>query len=243
MTTGFGRVDFGPTERPFPLRKLSMSSQEWCGHVYHQVVPQAPQAGQPARWLSTSHSYFDGEADAQRPLVIPAHSSAAAGPVVAEDELPVVLRRFAERREFLSPGESRTVVFLPSLARARLSHQPLAFTEAVITRLREPLPLRKEAGEFSVVSYQIRIKAQNGDGEDDSATFQFATTPPYVLVHYRWQSGQEASLLATTRLPYWQLHENGHEALLKQLGLPVRELMPAPGPTPKASKEPAKKGS
>jgi hypothetical protein len=203
MTSVFSRVDFAPTERPFPLRKLSMSSQEWCGQVYHQVVPKDP----PTSWLSTSHSYFDGEADDQRVLAAPPGA-------VAEDELPLLLRSFVQRREFLAPGEQRTVAFLPSLVRARLLHQPLAFTEAVLARLSAPLPIKTPAGEFTVISYTVSVRG------GDRATFHFAATPPYHLIHYRWDSGEEATLLGMTRLPYWQLHDNGHEALLKQLGLP-----------------------
>ena len=213
MTSVFARLDFTATERPFPLRKLSLSSQEWCGHVYHQVLPQAPGPGSsvgpasPAQWLSTSHSYFDGEADEQRALPVPP------GIAVAEDELPLLLRTYAQRREFLAPGESRTVALLPSLVRARLLHRPLAFTEATIARARAPLNHQTPTGEIQVIAYTVTIR----DG--DRATFKFAAAPPHRLIHYRWDSGEEATLLGSTRLPYWQLHDNGHQVLLKQLGL------------------------
>ena len=207
MTSVFARLDFAATERPFPLRKLSLSSQEWCGHVYHQLLPQAATPAQPAQWLSTSHSYFDGEADEQRALPVPP------GVVVAEDELPLLLRSYAQRRELLAPGESRTVAFLPSLVRTRLLHQPLAFTEASIARARPPLGYKTPTGEVQVIAYTVAIR--NGD----RAVFQFAAAPPHRLVHYRWDSGEEATLLGSTRLPYWQLHDNGQEDLVKQLGL------------------------
>lgn len=214
MTSVFSRVDFAAAERPFPLRKLSLSSQEWCGHVYHQLIPQASsqasrQSGAaPARWLSTSHSYFDGEADDQRALPLPPGAT-----VVAEDELPILLRSYAQRRDFLAAGERRTVAFLPSLVRTRLLHQPLAFTEAVITRLRDPVPDKTPAGDFLVVVYTVSIRG------GDAATFHFESAPPHRLVRYHFDSGEEASLLGSARLPYWQLHDNGHEALLKMLGL------------------------
>lgn len=213
----FSRVDFAAGERPFPLRKLSFSSQEWCGHVFHQIIPDAGAAsrpgGPPARWQSTSHSYFDGEADEQRVLSPPP----AAGVVVAEDELPILLRSYIERRDFLAAGEQRTVAFLPSLLRARLQHKPLSFTDAVITRTREPRSEKTPAGEVSTITYSIRIG--NGAADGDGAIFQFEAAPPHRLVHYRWDSGEEATLLGSTRLPYWQLHDNGHEILLQKLGL------------------------
>lgn len=207
MTSVFARLDFAATERPFPLRKLSLSSQEWCGHVYHQVLPPAATAARALPWQSTSHSYFDGEADDQRALPAPP------GEVVAEDELPLLLRSYAGRREFLAPGESRTVAFLPSLVRARLLHQPLAFTSAVITRQGAPVAFKTPAGEVAVIAYTVAVR----DG--DRALYHFAAAPPHRLVHYSWDSGEEATLLGSTRLPYWQLHDNGHEALLKELGL------------------------
>ena len=39
--------------------KASFSSQEWCGHVYSQMLLN------PAHIGFTQHSYFDGEADQQ----------------------------------------------------------------------------------------------------------------------------------------------------------------------------------
>lgn len=222
MTSVFSRVDFAANERPFPLRKLSLSSQEWCGHVYHQVVPPVappavPQPGSASGWLSTSHSYFDGEADEQRLLPLPPSPVVA----VAEDELPILLRSYAERRDFLAAGESRKVALLPSLVRARLLHMPLAFTEAVLTRQRAPQVEKTPAGDFSVVVYTVTVSGGGGKG-GDAATFHFEAAPPHRLIHYRWDSGEEASLLGSVRLPYWQLHDNGHEALLRQLGLAPR---------------------
>ncbi len=215
MVSVFSRVDFAAGERPFPLRKLSLSSQEWCGHVYHQIIPQGGAAalpgGQAARWQSTSHSYFDGEADENRVLAPP-----TAAVIVAEDELPILLRSYAERRDFLAPGEQRTAAFLPSLLRARLQHKPLAFTQAFITRRSEPQTETTPAGEFRVVVYTVKI---GSGGDSDGATFHFEAAPPHRLIHYRWDSGEEASLLGSARLPYWQLHDNGHETLLKKLGL------------------------
>ena len=52
LTSTFLRVAAG-----WPVAKVSCSSQEWCGHVYHQIVPRA------GRISGLFHSYFDGEAD------------------------------------------------------------------------------------------------------------------------------------------------------------------------------------
>src|SRR5713101_837527 len=45
--------------------KVSFSSQEWCGHVYAQVLFDAHYA------RFTSHSYFDSEADSSASLELP----------------------------------------------------------------------------------------------------------------------------------------------------------------------------
>ncbi|MEO0604887.1 MAG: hypothetical protein AAF211_25875, partial [Myxococcota bacterium] len=55
MTSTFLRLDGGaPWGEPV---KVSMSMQEWCGHVYEHVLPMRDQLA----W--TQHSYFDGEGD------------------------------------------------------------------------------------------------------------------------------------------------------------------------------------
>jgi len=54
MTSTFLRLD-GEAAWGEPV-KVSMTMQEWCGHVYEHVVPRGDTLG----W--TQHSYFDGEA-------------------------------------------------------------------------------------------------------------------------------------------------------------------------------------
>src|SRR5262249_4708755 len=74
MTSTFARVAPG-----WPVRKISFSSQEWCGHVYHQLLPRADKVP------GLFHSYFDGEADGADDLAFPKDG-------VFEDELPILLR-------------------------------------------------------------------------------------------------------------------------------------------------------
>ena len=114
MTSSFLRVAPG-----WPVAKVSFSSQEWCGHVWHQVVPRDGKLG------GLFHSYFDGEADGVDDLAFPTDG-------VLEDALPVLLRGW--NGAYLKPGESRAVPFLPSLLWARLNHKPLAWTTARIAR-------------------------------------------------------------------------------------------------------------
>ncbi len=55
LTSSFFRTESG-----FAPAKISFSSQEWCGHVYEQLLTRGNKI------VGESHSYFDGEADAQR---------------------------------------------------------------------------------------------------------------------------------------------------------------------------------
>ena len=65
---------------------------EWCGHTFQQLLFD----GSAIR--ATSHSYFDGEADQQNQLDLPAEG-------VGEDELLLWARGMAAPR--LAPGQSR----------------------------------------------------------------------------------------------------------------------------------------
>jgi hypothetical protein len=86
MTSAFLRVAPG-----WPVAKVSFSSQEWCGHVWHQVVPRDGRLG------GVFHSYFDGEADGTDDLDFPKDG-------VLEDALPVLLRGW--NGEYLKPGRA-----------------------------------------------------------------------------------------------------------------------------------------
>lgn len=217
MTSVFVRID---TSRPGggPLRKISFSSQEWCGQVYHQLLPLPA-----ARLASTSHSYFDGEADEQQTLEWPDGT-------LGEDELPVRLRSYPGQPDLLAPGERRTLKLGASLLRVRLLHQPFAIGEATIERQAHRETWKTPAGTFAVFTYAISVAYP---GHRDRATFHLEAAPPHRLVHYRWESGEEATLLGSARLPYWQLNKNGQEALLNQLGLqPVPPAKVAPSSNP-----------
>ena len=126
MTSTFLRVGDG-----WPVAKVSFSSQEWCGHVWHQLVPRGDRVH--GLW----HSYFDGEADGEESLE--RHHGG-----LFEDALPVVLRGW--RGEYLAAGESRTVPLLPSLLQARLRHQPLEWGSATLSRAGAPTTLEVPAG-------------------------------------------------------------------------------------------------
>jgi len=193
MTSTFLRVAPG-----WPVAKVSFSSQEWCGHVWHQIAPRG------GKLTGLFHSYFDGEADGADDLPLPKDG-------VLEDALPVLLRGWSG--EYLKAGESRAVPFLPSLLWARLHHRPLAWTTATITRAASPGSVRVGAGRFAVTAYTVET------AEGRKLGFEIEAVAPYRLVRQTGPDGEELSLRGSTRLPYWQLNAPGGERHRKELGL------------------------
>jgi hypothetical protein len=193
MTSTFLRVSRG-----WPLAKVSFSSQEWCGNVYHQILPRH------GRLLGTLHSYFDGEADASEDLEIPEGG-------VYEDALPIVLRGW--NGEYMKPGEERTVPLLPSLLHVRLHHLPLAWTTAHIERREGTRTITVPAGRFEVSTWIVHVR----DGR--RLTFAIEAEPPYRLVRQTGASGEVLALRGSTRLDYWKHNDPAGVKYLKDIGL------------------------
>ncbi len=193
MTSSFLRVASG-----WPLAKISFSSQEWCGHVYHQILPRGVKAD------GVFHSYFDGEADGQDSLPQPEGG-------VYEDSLPIILRGWGT--VYLRPGESRKVPFLPTLLHARLDHKKLAWGQATISRAPETAKVTVPAGSYDAWVWKV---AEEGGR---TVTYQVEAAAPYRLVRWSSEAGEEASLLGSTRLAYWKLNGPGGESHLAEIGL------------------------
>jgi hypothetical protein len=193
MTSTFLRVGDG-----WPVAKVSFSSQEWCGQVWHQIVPRG------GRISGLFHSYFDGEADGGETLDLPADG-------LLEDSLPIRVRGW--NGALLQPGESRSVPFLPSLLRARVDHRPLSWTRAKLARSAVTSIVKTPAGSFAVWTYDIEV----ADGRRLSYAVEAAV--PFRLVRQTGAHGEELTLLGSTRLAYWKLNQPGGEKHLNQLGL------------------------
>src|SRR5207245_6234715 len=174
MTSVFARVATG-----WPIAKVSFSSQEWCGNVYHQLLPRG------GRIEGEPHSYFDGEADSRDRLEMPAGG-------VFEDALPILLRGW--NGTYLEPGATRTVGLLPSLLRARLEHRPLAWASATITRAPRSAPVSVPAGAIDAYDWIV------ADSGGRTTHYFIDSAPPYRLVRWSLDDGEEASLLGSTRL-------------------------------------------
>jgi hypothetical protein len=203
--------------RDLSLAKLSFSSAEWCGHVYEELLFDRSGAVR-----QSLRSYFEGEST-ERALPAPPAAQGAPGAVpLVEDQLFVLLRGL--RGELLRPGEKRTFAFLPGAIVRRLAHQPLSFTTAVIERAAAPEAVQVPAGRILADQYTVRV----ADGRE--GRFAIERAHPHRIVRWSFTSpvragggageaSESGELTGTARLPYWQLHDNGHERYLKELGL------------------------
>jgi hypothetical protein len=192
MTSTFLRVKEG-----WPVSKVSFSSQEWCGHVWHQLIPRDGQLS------GIVHSYFDGE-EGTDDLETPPDG-------VFEDALPVLVRDW--KGSLVAPGETRTVPFLPSLLQVRMRHRPLAWTTATISRAPGTESITVPAGRFEVSIVTVEVE----DGR--RLTFAVEAEAPYRLVRQTGADGERLELLGSTRMAYWRLNGPGGEAHLDQIGL------------------------
>jgi len=191
MVSVFSRTsDFAPL-------KVSFSSAEWCGHVYSEM------RFDPGRVSGVYRSYFEGESGE---IALDAPKGG-----VNEDNLFILLRGL--RGDFLAPGESRTVPFLPGAFYTRLSHQPLRWTEATIKREVQPQSVTVPAGSFRTMLYDVR----SGDGR--AGQFWVEEAWPHRIVKWSLPPDLSGELLGTKRLEYWTLNHEGEERYLAEIGL------------------------
>lgn len=191
LTSVFAPVDRWRADAFSPV-KISLSVQEWCGHVFHAVWPGDD------RFTSHILSYFASEGETRDEVSTPAHA-------LYEDAL------FIQLRELDGPfadGHDWRGALVPSLWNARRAHRPLAAVDATIVRTRTTLD------GADVNRFEVRYG-------DVTRTVDVETAEPHRILAWRCSDGEEARLLRTTRLPYWQLNHNGDERHREEFGLPV----------------------
>ncbi|TMQ60994.1 MAG: hypothetical protein E6K76_00180 [Candidatus Eisenbacteria bacterium] len=203
MTSLFVRSeDFDPV-------KASFASMEWCGNVYEELRVDP---GLVSQRLS---SYFEDESTSQEVR----HPKGG----LMEEELFIRLRGLSG--DYLRPGQAKTVPFLPSAFRRRLTHQPLRWTDARIERLAAARAVTVPAGRFICFVYSVKIQ----DGPE--GLFFVDRAYPHRVVRWEWrqatgagthlssESNDSGDLQGSTRTSYWKLHGEGDERYLRRLGL------------------------
>jgi hypothetical protein len=189
--------------------KISFSSAEWCGHVYEELDFE------PRRISDLRRSYFEDESGSRS---LPWKRDG-----VAEDQLFLLLRGL--RGPFLRPGETRSFPFLPSPFTTRLAHRPMIWSAATATRAASTERVRVPAGSFEADVYTVRV----ADGRE--GRFWIEGAHPRRVLKWSWSApksqgsrmggdaADQGELKGSARLPYWQLHKNGDERYLAELGL------------------------
>lgn len=193
MTSAFLRVTGNNTGHP---SKVSFSAQEWCGHAYSHLLFDKDNIRE------TSHSYFDGEADSQRKLALP-------GDAISEDTLMFWARGLSA--PVVEAGQKRAVSMLPALKDERLKHRALKWKAGELSRASGTEKVTVPAGTFTV------RKATATWGRL-TQTFFVEDAAPHRIIKWERSDGYKGELRGATRLKYWELHANGHESYLKELG-------------------------
>jgi hypothetical protein len=195
MTSSFLRVD-GGSAWGVPV-KSSFSMQEWCGHVYEQLIVRDDGVQR------TSHSYFDGEADRSDSLELPS------GAIFA-DALPILVRGLVG-----SPSGALTVQVLDRSIDARFKHIPGSFRPATLTWADD------ETVAVPLGSFQTtRVELDRESGVD--VTYWVESAAPHRIVQWARSDGETAALVGSTRTSYWNQHRNGGEAARQDIGIPER---------------------
>ncbi len=205
MTSAFLQLSGANGRGPGTLTKSSFTSQEWCGHVYHQLLFDE------SAIRETAHSYFDGEGDRDATLLYPSDG-------VSADALLFWARGLAA--PLLTAGEEVEVPFLPSLERARLDHRPLEWTRATLSRSAETKKVKVPAGTFEVIT----ASAELVDGL--RYDFEVEVAAPHRIIRWSTNRGDQAVLRGSERLAYWQLNGPGGERSLRKLGLTRGQTQP-----------------
>ncbi len=188
MTSVFAPVDALMSER-FAPAKIAMSAQEWCGLVYEKVIPG------PEAFASEVRSYFHAEGDSNTTVKTPRGT-------LYEDALLIQLR---ELDGPFALGKSWAGSIVPSLWSQRKNHGAKGPVAATIKRedaTRDGVPVTR-----FTLSYGSVV-----------TTYDVEKAPPRRVLGWKTLGGDEAKLLKTTRLPYWQLNGPGDEKYLQQLG-------------------------
>jgi hypothetical protein len=201
MTSVFTALASVNARPPGSPTKVSFSAQEWCGHVYAQVLFDARYG------RFAAHSYFDAEADSTASFDLP-------NDALSEDALLAWARGFSA--PVLAPGDSAEAPLLGSLREARLLHRPLAVTRARFRRAAATRSVTVPAGTFDAGVYEVEVAGGR------TWTFWVESSPPHRILQWACSDGERARLLASDRLAYWKLNAPGGEQYLARLGLTPR---------------------
>jgi hypothetical protein len=99
------------------------------------------------------------------------------------------------------------------LLHSRLTHTPLAWTTARVTRSTKTAELAVPAGTFEVTTFTIEAEDKR------RIAFAIEVAPPHRLVRQTGANGEELALTGSKRMAYWRLNAPGGEKHLEEIGL------------------------
>lgn len=208
MMSSFVATKAWETFSPGSQLKVSFSSQEWCGHVYHQLIPKKDNL------QSVFHSYFEGEADQQLEIPFPERSLFA-------DSILLWARGFAA--PLVNPGDTLNIHVFERLMDSRLAHFQPKFEMARLSVSEQVEDVRGPDK-----TWKARLKTvETGSGRKYRIWVE--DQEPHRIVKWEFSGGrgleEEATMVRSTRLPYWQLQSNDHQGRLAEIGMTPRARM------------------
>jgi hypothetical protein len=178
--------------------KTSFSMQEWCGHQYAQWITRDGAVHE------SLHSYWDGEADRELRLDIPA------GAIFA-DSLPVLLRGLTG--PVVAPGEKKEFPYLERILDLRLNRAVPEWTTATVERSKAAKELSTALGKMTADQYRVEVTGGSW------SVFWIEKEAPHRLLRWQTASGEQGELVGSIRSRYWKQSAEGDERLRAQLGL------------------------
>ena len=196
MTSVFSAVE-GGGGRSFELRKLSLSAQEWCGHVFDEARVRG------GRLEGRLNSYFEREGRRSYEMALPPDFA-------SEDHLLIRIREL--RGPIMAPGEEVEVALLPSFWSLRRRHRPHETIRASLTK-RQPETIVIGDRSFEAIPWRW----DTGEGHK---TVWVEKEYPRRILAWKDSRGGQGRLIETLREPYWKLNGNGDAGLRERLGIP-----------------------
>lgn len=200
MTSAFVPLD-GSLERG-TVAKMSFSSQEWCGHVWDQVLVREGEIAH------TWHSYFESEGEGS--VSQPVRSDG-----IFVDAMPILARDLAG--PLIEPGQTRAVPVWPRAQHSRFAHVAPDWRSGTLSREATTRVVTVPAGEFEVRRTRLEVDGLVGAWDVEVA-------PPHRLVAWSWSDGERGELAGAERLAYWGLNGPSGQAYRERLGLPVAPI-------------------
>lgn len=197
MTSVFAGLSGPGVERALQPQKISFTSQEWCGQVYHHWLPRKRGVE------SELHSYFEAEGDERATIPWPRNEAYFA------DELPILFRELDG--PFLQAGETRTVSLLPRLWTLRKQHRPSEFTSAVLKK-GSPVSFTAEGKERRALPYSVATLR-------DTVTYFIEDAGDRRVLGWKGPGAETGVLTRTLRKAYWKRNGPENAPLREELGL------------------------